>query len=69
MQLCKSMFLELDRHLHEVLAPRLDELGLRRYSLAAWPGAPTEDVTPPAMLSASESCLHADKRRCTAQET
>lgn len=43
-QLCKSLFLELDKHLHEVLAPRLDELGMRRYG-PAWPTVP-EDYSP-----------------------
>lgn len=38
-QLCKSFFFELDRHLHEVLAPRLDELGLMRHG-PAWPSPP-----------------------------
>ena len=38
-QLCKSFFFELDRHLHEVLAPRLDELGMIRHG-SAWPAPP-----------------------------
>ncbi|EIE24528.1 hypothetical protein COCSUDRAFT_61958 [Coccomyxa subellipsoidea C-169] len=38
-ELCKSFFFELDRHLHEVLAPRLDELGMARHG-AAWPEPP-----------------------------
>jgi hypothetical protein len=39
LQLCKSFFYELDRHLHEVVAPRLDELGMRKHG-AAWPAPP-----------------------------
>ncbi|CAL8467524.1 g7062 [Coccomyxa elongata] len=38
-ELCKSFFFELDRHLHEVLAPRLDELGMIRHG-SAWPAPP-----------------------------
>ncbi len=38
-QLCKSFFHELDRHLHEVLAPRLDELGMKKHG-SAWPTPP-----------------------------
>lgn len=38
-ELCKSMFAELDRHLHEVLGPRLDELGMLRYG-QEWPQPP-----------------------------
>ena len=40
-QLCKSYFYELDRHLHEVIAPRLDELGMRKHG-SAWPAPPQE---------------------------
>ncbi len=39
LQLCKSLFAELDRHLHEVLGPRLDELGMLRYG-QEWPQPP-----------------------------
>ena len=38
-QVCKSFFSELDRHLNEVLAPRMDELGAKRYA-AKWPQPP-----------------------------
>ncbi|CAK0787423.1 hypothetical protein CVIRNUC_010643 [Coccomyxa viridis] len=38
-ELCKSLFAELDRHMHEVLAPRLDELGMLRYG-QDWPQPP-----------------------------
>jgi hypothetical protein len=66
MQLCKSIFLELDRHLHEVLAPRLDELGLRRYALTAWPST-AQDPSP--QLLTPEHCLAPDAMRASAQES
>lgn len=70
-QLSKSLFLELDRHLHEVLAPRLDELGMRRYG-PAWPTAP--DNCFPELQTPDNPpyppALHcAEKRRRTAQGT
>ena len=41
LQLCKSMYAELDRHLHEVLGPRLDELGMLCYG-QEWPQPPQQ---------------------------
>lgn len=70
-QLSKSFFLELDRHLHEVLAPRLDELGMRRYG-PAWPTAPDncfpELQTPDSSAPPGLYCAEQQRRRSSAQE-